>query len=367
MISVNVSDFKEILKYTPPEQPILVCGNHGIGKSEIINSFFNDKECHFIKIFLAQNSDAADIAGYLIHDKTHEKANRISPEWWPTDGKPVIVFLDELNRANPALHNVVMDLVLNRTLAGKKLPEGSRVLSAINVGSDYTVNELDPAMVSRFAVYELFPTVKEWIAWAQEQNLDKRIINFISKKPSLLDGAIIREEQEKHLDDDDINKSPDRRAWAKVADLIQNQDLPLQNFMYKAISGTVGSSASAQLREFLNSLERDRIDPQKLLMDFKPEMRDQLSQRNIQELIYLNREIVHYLNETFEDLDFITRERISRNLKKYIECLQFLGQGEAIAEILTAVERSEKGITKLVSMNTEILEALSNQFDRFAN
>lgn len=367
MISVNVNELKSILEVTPPEQPILVCGKHGIGKSEILDNFFHGADYHFIKIFLAQNSDAADIAGYLIHDREHEKANRISPEWWPIDGKPVIVFLDELNRANPALHNVVMDLVLNRTLAGKELPEGSRVLSAINVGSDYTVNELDPALVSRFAVYELSPTVREWVDWAKGQKLDRRIVGFIAKKPSLLDGAVIREEQEKHLDDEDINKSPDRRAWVKVAELIRDHELPLPDFMYKAISGTVGSSASAQLRRFMNTLERDRIDPGKLLMDFTPKMRDLLSQKDVQDLIYLNREVVHYLNESFETLDSTNTGRISLNLKKYVECLQFLEQREAIAEFLTAVERSEKGITKLVSLNTEILEVLSDQFDSFAN
>ncbi len=367
MISVKVSEFKSILKFTPSDQPILVCGKHGIGKSEIIDTYFDQRDYHFIKIFLAQNSDAADIAGYLIHDKEHEKANRISPEWWPTDGKPVIVFLDELNRANPALHNVVMDLVLNRMLAGKKLPTGSRVLSAINVGSDYIVNELDPALISRFAVYELLPTVQEWVQWARQQNLDHRIINFITKKPSLLDGATIREEQEKHLDDENINKSPDRRAWAKVANLIQEHELPLPDFMYKAISGTVGTSACAQLKEFLGNLGRNQIDPKKLLMDFNSDMRDRLSQRNIQELIYLNKEIVNYLNSNYEDLDHFLKDCISSNLKKYIECLQFLEQREAIAELLSAIERSEKGITKLVAMNTEILDLLSEQFESYAN
>jgi MoxR-like ATPase len=50
---------------------------------------------------------------------------------WPLGQKPIVLFLDELNRARPEILQAVYDLALNRRLAGKSLPPGSRVAAAI--------------------------------------------------------------------------------------------------------------------------------------------------------------------------------------------------------------------------------------------
>lgn len=36
------------------------------------------------------------------------------PYWFPVDGKPIVLFLDELNRARPEVLQTIMDLALNR-------------------------------------------------------------------------------------------------------------------------------------------------------------------------------------------------------------------------------------------------------------
>jgi hypothetical protein len=51
----------------------------------------------------------------------------------------------------------------NRKLAGKSLPKGSRIISAVNAGEEYQLTDLDPALVSRFNIYEFKPTVQEWL------------------------------------------------------------------------------------------------------------------------------------------------------------------------------------------------------------
>ena len=53
------------------------------------------------------------------------------PYWFLVNGKPIVLFLDELNRARPEILQTVMDLALNRKLAGKKLPEDSQIISAL--------------------------------------------------------------------------------------------------------------------------------------------------------------------------------------------------------------------------------------------
>jgi MoxR-like ATPase len=56
----------------------------------------------------------------------------LPPYGWPLGQKPIVLFLDELNRARPEILQAVYDLVvLNRRLAGKSLPPGSGVAAAI--------------------------------------------------------------------------------------------------------------------------------------------------------------------------------------------------------------------------------------------
>ena len=85
------------------------------------------------------------------------------PYWFPTDGKPIVLFLDELNRARPELLQVIQDLVLNKKIVGRSLPEGSIIVSAVNEGDSYTLTVLDPALISRFNIYTFVPEVTDWI------------------------------------------------------------------------------------------------------------------------------------------------------------------------------------------------------------
>jgi len=103
------------------------------------------------------------------------------------DGKPIVLFLDELNRARPEILQSVHELALNKTLAGKRLPDGSIVVSAVNAGDEYQLTDLDPALVSRFNLYEFAPTVEDWLLWATAHDVDPRVTAFIQQNNQYLD------------------------------------------------------------------------------------------------------------------------------------------------------------------------------------
>ena len=179
-ISVNITELRHLLDVTPASHNIMLVGNHGIGKSEILTSFFSDKGLPVTALFLGQMSDPGDIIGLPSKDEATGKTVFMPPYWFPTDGKPIVLFLDELNRARPEILQTVMDLALNRKLAGRRLPEGSRIIAAVNQGDQYQLTDLDPALVSRFNIVNFKPTVAEWLLWAQKEGIDQRVIDFIS-------------------------------------------------------------------------------------------------------------------------------------------------------------------------------------------
>src|SRR3954469_19897579 len=188
-IKIDAGELREVLRQTPPEQNILLVGRHGIGKSEIITAFFRDeRRLPVVAFFLGQMSDPGDLIGLMHKDEATGRSVFLPPYWWPGDGRPIVLFLDELNRARPEILQSVHELALNKTLAGKRLPEGSIVVSAVNEGDEYQLTDLDPALVSRFNLYEFAPTAEDWLLWAAENDVDRRVTGFIQQNNQYLDG-----------------------------------------------------------------------------------------------------------------------------------------------------------------------------------
>lgn len=136
-VNANVTELIKLLDIMSDEQNIMLVGNHGIGKSEILTEYFSAKGMPVIALFLGQMSDPGDLIGIPTKNEVTGKTDFMPPYWFPLDGKPIVLFLDELNRARPEVLQTIMDLALNRKLAGRRLPEGSRIISAVNEGNQY--------------------------------------------------------------------------------------------------------------------------------------------------------------------------------------------------------------------------------------
>lgn len=118
MISISTKELLYVIEHTPADQNIMLVGKHGIGKSEILTKFYTGSGKKVVPLFLGQMSDPGDIIGLPNKDEETGHTTFMPPYWFPTDGQPIVLFLDELNRARPEILQVVQDLVLNKTLAG---------------------------------------------------------------------------------------------------------------------------------------------------------------------------------------------------------------------------------------------------------
>ena len=323
-IAINSKELETLLEVTPSWQNIMLTGRHGIGKSQILTNYFETKGMRVVALFLGQMSDPGDLLGLPTKDEAKGKTTFMPPYWFPVDGQPVVLFLDELNRARPEILQTVMDLVLNRKLAGRLLPEGSRIISACNDGDEYQLTDLDPALVSRFNIYTFRPSVEEWLLWATRKGLDERVINFIQSNPELLDRSGDTKEEQ------GLEKDPDRRAWEKVARVMENISDPKQVHQ-KIVAGIVGVQAAARL--FL-SLQKGLLTPQELLADFK-RAKQQLDKYQLHQLSLVN----DTLCRCFETDQIETMERtlVRENLKAYHDYLA-KNHREAYAHFVSLVD-----------------------------
>ena len=62
-IKANITELRQLLDITPAGHNLMLVGNHGIGKSEILTSYFSEKGMTVVALFLGQMSDPGDLIG----------------------------------------------------------------------------------------------------------------------------------------------------------------------------------------------------------------------------------------------------------------------------------------------------------------
>jgi len=317
-ISVNSKELIQLLDLTPADQNIMLSGKHGIGKSEILTKYFSSKGMKVVSLFLGQMSDPGDLIGLPYKNEKTGNTEFMPPYWFPTDGKPIVLFLDELNRARPEVLQTIMDLALNKKLAGKQLPEGSRIISAVNSGEEYQLTDLDPALVSRFNIYNFRPTPSEWLLWAAENGVDERVINFIQEHSDQLDGVATDI-------DNGLEKTPDRRGWKRVSDMIEGVS-DIDSIYKKLISGIVGNQAGTLFFEYIS--KKALPSAKEILLNYKKHEKT-LKSLQLHELSIVNESLFRYMETGLKDDK--EKEKVKKNLPAYVEMLEKENKKEAFA------------------------------------
>ncbi len=352
-VSINIVELYHALDLIPADQNIMLSGSHGIGKSEILREYYESKGMKVVALFLGQMSDPGDLIG--LPDKSGEKTVFRPPYWFPLDGEPIVLFLDELNRARPEVLQTIMDLTLNRRLAGRSLPAGSRVIAAINEGLEYQLTDLDPALVSRFNIFRFEPTVDEWLLWAKKVNADPRVIDFISRNKAWLDS----DPMQKKGADSDLDKTPDRRAWKRVSDMLLGRQF-IEKKDVKVISSIVGARAA---NKFMMEVKNPKhINAQQFLERYDENVMEVMSW-SLHEKAVLNDGIFQFLEINGQK----ALPCVGPNLSRYINMLITGGHGEILASFASNITNGlyPNAIRFITTNCPEVLPILMRQISSF--
>ena len=302
----NIKETLQIINHTLPEQSILLKGIHGIGKSQIIEDHYSKKGYRMVTLFLGQMADAGDLIGLPDREFNEETGYTHTvfrpPFWWPkSEGEKFILFLDELNRGKPEVMQCIMDMVLHRKLMGKKLPDGCMIVSAMNPLSDdgyYQVDELDPALLDRFNVYDFNPTHEEWLNWAMKTKINKNVIGFVATNVDLLDPITDSKSGKKSND-----IQPSRRSWHKVSDIL-NADESIENnesLLQVILMGIVGSTATSRFKKYIRE-KRKNLTANTVIMKWDKAIQEKIKEYDLQDIIYMNRQICFWFKEYEKEL-----------------------------------------------------------------
>ena len=159
--------------------PILLRGRHGIGKSQVVYQLAGSLERPVVERRASQMTEG-DLVG--LPDNTDKEIGGMRattfnpPDWFLTAvAEPVVLFFDEVDRAVPEVRQGLFELMDSRKLNGITIHPDTVVIAAINGGehgSQYQVHEMDPAELDRYTVFDVEPTVEDWLAWGKDNVTD---------------------------------------------------------------------------------------------------------------------------------------------------------------------------------------------------
>ncbi len=240
-------------------KPVLIRGRHGIGKSETIYQVAKRMGMPVVERRASQMTEG-DLLG--LPDNRDVTVNGIKattfnpPDWFVTAcTEPVVLFFDEIDRATMEVRQGIFELTDSRKINGHFLHKDTVIVGAVNGGehgSQYQVGEFDPAELDRWTVFDLEPTVEDFLQWSKGK-VDDMVWDFINQNHKHL----------LHEDDYEPNKVyPTPRSWVRFNDCVVEGDLlnastqDANAILFNLAQAFVGLEGAVAFTDFRKSYER---------------------------------------------------------------------------------------------------------------
>jgi len=253
-MSVDFATFTKVAPHvTAVKKPVLLRGRHGIGKSCVVYQTAAGLNLPVVERRASQMTEG-DLVGLPVIDGECTRFN--PPDWFhQACNEPVVLFLDEVDRATIEVRQGIFELTDSRKLNGHVLHPNTLIFAAVNGGEhgeQYQVGEMDPAELDRWTVFDVEPTVEDWLTWAKE-NVDSVIWNFINQNRNHLE----------HTSEFEPNKVyPSRRSWDRLNECLVNASFISDEnrkeslgMIYELTTAFVGFEAAVAFRDFCDKYE----------------------------------------------------------------------------------------------------------------
>jgi len=248
----KVIDLIELAYHT--NQPILLSGRHGIGKSSLFEQAAHQLGINIVVRDLSL-MEPVDLIGIPQINK-NRRTVYCPPSFLPTEGNGLLVF-EELNRCHHSVRAPCLQLLTARCLNDYDLQTGWLSCAAINPIDDelnYPVDELDPALISRFLQVCVVADVASWVKWSREPgNVHEAVLEFVEGSTDIFDDPI---------------SNP--RAWTYASNLLITWESTQQfvDLLTVGLTGLVGETWAASFLEFYGATDARPLLPQQIIDDY---------------------------------------------------------------------------------------------------
>lgn len=264
-MAVSFKDFNSFVGMIADARfPIMIRGQHGVGKSQLVYQFAASRNLPVVERRASQMTEG-DLVGLPVIKGDSTAWN--PPDWYKKAcSEPVVLFMDEIDRATTEVRQGFFQLADSRALNGHTLHPDTMLFAAVNGGkhgNKYQVNDMDPAELDRWTVFDVEPTVEDWLAYAShEDRVNPVIIDFIRHNHAHL-------ENKRDFEPGKVYAS--RRSWERLSQTVNRAGILKPESMkahlptlFNVASGFVGFEAAIALKDHAERYE-DMITPDDIL------------------------------------------------------------------------------------------------------
>jgi hypothetical protein len=261
--TVTITEAKSrIVRAMRLQRPVFLWGLPGVGKSDLMQQIADDEvlgKTLLIDLRVAL-FEPTDLRGYPVPNMETGQMQWLPPSDLPTEEQAaeyetVILFLDELNSAAPAVQAAGYQLTLNRRIGAYKLPDNVVIIAAGNRESDKGVTYRMPTpLANRFVHLELRVDFESWLDWAVTNRIHEDVVGYCSfAKADLCD-----------FDPRSSGRSfATPRSWSFVSEFLQDKTIS-DNELTDLVAGSVGEGIAVKFM-IHRKVAKDMPNPEDIL------------------------------------------------------------------------------------------------------
>lgn len=186
MYALGLDQIEQAILLGGNKRTILVQGHMGTGKSSLLRSLAKALPNHTACYFDCTTKDLGDISipqlqtiddhGYVKFVPNEELGLHLK--------KPIILMIDEYGKANPAVKNAMLRLMLEGKIGSDELHPDSLKFATTNLGAEGVGDILPPHARNRITVVtSRKPSNMEWIEWGVNNGVDHTLLGACKDFP----------------------------------------------------------------------------------------------------------------------------------------------------------------------------------------
>ena len=274
MYAINLDQIEGLIKAVGHKRTVLVQGHMGTGKSSLLRTLSAAMPTHTACYFDCTTKDLGDITlpnlatadeqGYVTYATNEELGAHLK--------KPIILMIDEYGKANPAVKNALLRLMLERKIGSYELHPDSVIFATTNLGAEGVGDLLPPHARNRITVVTARkPSNMEFIEWGINNGVDHTMLGWCKDNPQLFHSF----DDHPNPDDNPYIYHPKQQRAAFVtprsleaaSDILKSRGGMDDQTVTAALMGTIGNRGAMDLMAFvklsdqLPSLDSIKKDP----------------------------------------------------------------------------------------------------------
>lgn len=257
--TLNLQQTANLIANIGAKRSVVVQGEIGIGKSSMLEVLAKRFPDHLPCYMDMTTKDLGDLMLPKMLQANGHDICRFAPneEFGLHLDKPVILMLDEFGKANRAVQNACLRMLLERKIGVYSLPEGSIVFGTTNLAAEGVGDTIQPHARNRIVFVEMRkPTSDEWLEWAMNSNVEPELLAWVNETPHCLASfkSVSNANDNQYIfHPKEIRPSfVSPRSLAAASSLIAARSGMDQQTLIAGLAGTVGVRAALDIQAFIH-------------------------------------------------------------------------------------------------------------------